>query len=95
MRTLGDRILVKAEKQKEKSAGGLYVAPAADEKTVRGKVVSVGAGRLTVHGERIPVSISVGETVVFGKFAGQEVTDEAGDQTFLVVREDDILAVLP
>lgn len=91
-RTLGDRVLVKQVALKETSRSGLFLATPADEKTVRGEVVCVGNGRITYTGERIPVAVKEGETVIFGKFAGQEVVID--HDTYLVVREDDILTVL-
>lgn len=88
IRPLADRVLVKRVEQEEKTQGGIYIPDTAKEKSQRGEVLAVGPGRLA-EGKFIPVSVSVGDTVVFGKYAGTD----AGEN-HLILREDDIFGVV-
>jgi len=88
---LGDRILVKHLEQSEKTAGGIILPDTAKEKPQEGKVIAVGKGRLLEDGTVKPLEVKVGETVLFAKYTGTEVTHE--EKEFLILREDDILAV--
>ena len=87
----GDRILVKLLAQEEKSPGGIILPDTAKEKPQEGKVVAVGKGRLLEDGTVKPLEVKVGDTVLFAKYSGAEVKHE--DKEFLILREDDILAV--
>ena len=87
----GDRILVKLLEQEEKSPGGIILPDTAKEKPQEGKVVAVGKGRLLEDGTVKPLEVRVGDTVLFVKYSGAEVKHE--DKEFLILREDDILAV--
>jgi chaperonin GroES len=89
---LGDRILVKLLEEKEKSAGGIILPDAAKEKPQEGKVMAVGKGRLLEDGSLWPLEVKVGDTVMFAKYSGTEVTHE--EKEFLILRQDDVLAVL-
>ncbi len=88
-RPLGDRILVKRLESEAKTASGIFIPDAAQEKTQTGKVVSVGGGRRDTNGIVIPVAVKTGDLVYFGKYAGTET-----DSTHLIIREDDILGVV-
>ena len=88
---LGDRILVKHLDQEEKSPGGIILPDAAQEKPQVGKVVAVGKGRLLEDGTLKALEVKVGDTVLFAKYSGSEIEHE--DKEFLILREDDILAV--
>ena len=88
---LGDRILVKHLEQDEKTAGGIILPDTAKEKPQEGKVIAVGKGRLLENGTVKPLEVKVGDTVLFAKYTGAEVTHE--DKELLILREDDILAV--
>ena len=89
---LGDRILVKFLEEKEKSAGGIILPDSAKEKPQEGKVVAVGKGRILEDGTVRPLEVKVGDTVLFAKYSGSEITHE--DKEFMILREDDVLAVL-
>ena len=92
LKPLGDRVLVKPEAVEQKTASGLYIASAAQEKPQRGEVVAVGAGKFTDNGERIPMDVKVGDTVVFGKFGGNEI--KVDGEEYLLMRAEDIFAVV-
>ena len=72
--------------------GGLYIPDTAKEKPQSGKIVAVGPGKLSEEGVRIEPDVKVGQTVLYGKYSGTEVTVEGED--YLILRESDILAVL-
>ena len=89
---LGDRILIKSLEQEAKTAGGIILPDTAKEKPQEGKVVAIGKGRLLEDGSLRPLEVKVGDTVLFAKYSGTEVTHE--EKEFLILREEDILAVL-
>jgi len=89
---LGDRILVKSLEGEEKSPGGIILPDVAKEKPQEGKVIAVGKGRLLEDGTVKPLETKVGDTVLYAKYSGTEVNHE--EKEFLILREDDILAVL-
>lgn len=89
---LGDRILVKFLEEEGKSAGGIILPDSAKEKPQEGKVVAVGKGRVLEDGSVRPLEVKVGDTVLFAKYSGSEVTHDAKE--FMILREDDVLAVL-
>ena len=89
---LGDRILVKLLEEDEKSPGGIILPDTAKEKPQEGRVVAVGRGRLLEDGTVRPLEIRVGDTVLFAKYSGTEVNHE--EKEFLILREEDVLAVL-
>ena len=89
---LGDRILVKSLEGEDKSPGGIILPEMAKEKPQEGKVMAVGKGRLLEDGTVKPLEIKVGDTVLYAKYSGTEVNH--GENEFLILREDDILAVL-
>ena len=93
LRPLHDRVLVKPyEEEEKKTKGGIIIPDTAKEKPQRGKVVAVGEGRILENGQRVPLSVKVGDEVIFGKYAGTEV--EIDDEKYLVMREEDIYAVI-
>lgn len=92
LRPLQDRILVKRVEEETKTAGGLYIPETAKEKPQRGQVVAAGNGKKTDDGKVLPLDVKVGDVVLFGKYAGTEVKVDGED--FLMMREDDILAVV-
>lgn len=87
IKPLADRVVVEAAPAEEKTAGGIIIPDTAKEKPQRGKVVAVGAGK-----KDEPVTVKVGDTVLYGKYAGTEVTIEGKD--YLIMREADIFAVI-
>jgi chaperonin GroES len=86
---LHDRVLVERIKGEEKTAGGLYIPDAAQEKGQTGKVLAVGTGRMDHNGTVHALQVNVGDTVYFGKYSGTEV-----DETQVILREDEILGVI-
>jgi chaperonin GroES len=74
------------------SAGGIVIPDSATEKPVRGQVLAVGNGKILDNGEKRPLDISIGDTVLFGKYSGTEVKVEG--EEILVMREEDIMAVI-
>jgi len=92
LRPLQDRILVKRVEEETKTAGGLFIPETAKEKPQRGQVVACGNGKKTEEGKVLPLDVKVGDVVLFGKYAGTEVKVDGED--FLMMREDDILAVV-
>lgn len=91
LRPLYDRVIVKRFKEEEKSAGGIVIPDAAKEKPIRGEVVAVGHGKPLDNGDLRPLTVKVGDNVLFGKFAGTEIKLEGED--LLVMNESDIMAV--
>jgi chaperonin GroES len=92
LRPLHDRLLVKRLEEKEQVYGGIIIPDTAKEKPQEAKVLAVGPGRVTDDGKLQPIEVKVGDTVVFGKYAGTEVKID-GDE-LLIIREDDVLGVL-
>ena len=93
VRPLHDRVLVKPyEEEEKKTKGGIIIPDTAKEKPQRGKVVAVGEGRILENGQRVPLSVKVGDEVIFGKYAGTEI--EIDEEKYLVMREEDIYAVI-
>lgn len=93
LKPLGDHIVIETAKEEEQTtASGIVLPDSAKEKPQDGKVVAVGSGRLTDSGERVALEISEGDAVIFSKFAGTEVTYD--DKDYLILREDDVLAVI-
>ena len=89
---LADRVVVLPLEDEEQMRGGLYIPDTAKEKPQSGKIVAVGPGKLSEEGVRIEPDVKVGQTVLYGKYSGTEVTVEGED--YLILRESDILAVL-
>ena len=87
---LADRVLVKRlDDDGEQKVGGIIIPDTAKEKPQEGTVVAVGPGKLTDDGNRVPMEVSVGDTVVYSKYGGTEYKE--GETEYLVLREDDIL----
>jgi chaperonin GroES len=92
LRPLQDRVIVKQTEAEEKTKSGIYLPDAAKEKPTRGKVVSVGPGRLDEKGRAMEIPVRVGDTVYYGKYSGTEI--EVDGQKFVILRESDLLGVL-
>jgi chaperonin GroES len=92
LRPLQDRIIVKRVEEETKTAGGLFIPETAKEKPQRGEIVATGNGKKTEDGKVLPLDVKVGDVVLFGKYAGTEIKVDGND--FLMMREDDILAVV-
>ena len=92
LKALGDRIVVRALEQQERTRGGIVLPESAKEKPQEGSVVSVGPGRLLDDGKLKGIEVRTGDRILYGKYAGTEVRIEGQD--YLILREDDVLAVV-
>ena len=92
LRPLHDRILVQRIEESEQKVGGIIIPDSAKEKPQQGKVVAVGAGKIEKDGKRVPLDVKQGDTILFGKYSGQEVRVDGED--YLIMREDEVLAVI-
>lgn len=92
IKPLGDRVIIELVEQVETTASGIVLPDSAQEKPQEGKVVAVGSGRVNDKGEKVALEVSEGDRIIFSKFAGTEVTYEGGE--YLILREDDILAIV-
>ncbi len=92
IRPLHDRIIVERIDEEETSKGGILIPDTAKEKPQEGKVVAVGKGKVRDDGKLQKLDVKKGDRVLFGKFAGTEVTLE--DEEHLIIREDDVLGIM-
>jgi chaperonin GroES len=93
LKPLGDRIIVRRFEAQEKTAAGIYLPDTAKNKPQRGKVLATGPGKLLKDGTRKAPQVKQGDTIVFANWAGDEFKERSGDR-ILVMREEDVLAVL-
>jgi chaperonin GroES len=91
-RPLHDRILVKRAEREEKSKGGIILPETAKEKPLEAEIMAVGTGRRMPDGSLRPLDVKVGDRCLFGKYSGDEVKFDG--EEYLILREDDVLAVL-
>ena len=89
---LADRLVVQALEEVQQTKGGLYIPDTAKEKPMQGKIVAAGPGKLSEEGTRVPLDVKVGDTVLYGKYSGTEVSVDGED--YLILRESDVLAVI-
>lgn len=92
IRPLHDRLVVTRVSEEQTTSGGLFIPDSAKEKPARGVVVAVGEGKRDDSGKRIPLDVSSGDEVLFGKYAGTEL--KLDGEEHIVLREDDVLAVI-
>jgi chaperonin GroES len=92
IKPIRDRILIKPEDKESVTASGIFIPDNAAEKPAKGKVLSVGTGRVTNEGNVIPMVIKEGDTVLYGKFSGQTV--KISEIEHLILTEDDVMAVV-
>jgi chaperonin GroES len=92
VRPLHDRILVKRIEEKESKKGSIIIPDTAKEKPQEGEVIAVGNGKVLDDGTRVALEVKAGDRVLFGKYSGTEV--KIDEQDYLIMREDDILAIL-
>jgi chaperonin GroES len=92
LRPLHDRILVERIEEEEQKVGGIIIPDSAKEKPQQGKVIAVGAGKADKDGKRIPLDVVNGDTILFGKYSGQEIKVDGSE--YLIMREDEVLAVV-
>jgi chaperonin GroES len=91
-RPLHDRIIVQRIDEGEQKIGGIIIPDSAKEKPQQGKVISAGDGKVKDDGKRIPLDVKAGDTILFGKYSGQEI--KLDGEEFLIMREDEVLAVI-
>jgi chaperonin GroES len=92
IRPLHDRLLVERLEEKEVKKGGIIIPDTAKEKPQEAKVIAVGTGKVTDEGRKIPLDVKAGDKILFGKYSGSEV--KIDDKEYLIMREDDVLAIL-
>ncbi|MFO0914110.1 MAG: co-chaperone GroES [Pirellulales bacterium] len=92
LQPLGDRVVVQRDESDEVTAGGIVLPDSAKDKPSRGRVISTGDGKLLQNGSRSKLQVKVGDRVIFHSYAGE--TFKVGDDELLLMREDEILAVL-
>ncbi|MGA2231350.1 MAG: co-chaperone GroES [Tepidisphaeraceae bacterium] len=92
LRPLADRVIVKQSEAETKTASGIVLPDSAKEKPTRGKVISVGPGKLDDHGKRMELGVREGDTVYYGKYSGTEI--EVNGEKFVILRESDVLGVV-
>ena len=92
LQPLGDRVVIEREESETVTAGGIVLPDTAKDKPTRGKVISVGEGRLMDDGAREPLQVKVGDRVLFTSYAGEQF--KLGDRELLLMREEDMLAVI-
>jgi chaperonin GroES len=92
VRPLHDRIIVQRLEEEEQRVGGIIIPDSAKEKPQQGKVIAVGKGRIEKDGKVTPLDVKAGDTVLFGKYAGQEI--KLDGEEYLIVREEEVLGVV-
>jgi chaperonin GroES len=92
VRPLHDRIIVQRIEEGEQKIGGIIIPDSAKEKPQQGKVFAVGNGKVKDDGKRIPLDVKAGDTILFGKYSGQEIKHDG--QEYLIMREDEVLAII-
>ena len=92
VRPLHDRIIVQRIEEEEQRVGGIIIPDTAKEKPQQGKVIAVGKGKIEKDGKVTPLDVKAGDTVLFGKYAGQEIKVD-GDE-YLIMREEEVLGVI-
>jgi chaperonin GroES len=92
IKPLGDRVLIEPASEKEEKIGNIYIPDTAKEKPNEGTVKSVGDGKITDDGKVVPLTVKVGQKVLYGKYSGTEIKENGVD--YLIVRESDILAII-
>jgi len=92
VRPLHDRIIVERLEEEEQRVGGIIIPDSAKEKPQQGKVIAVGKGRIEKDGKVTPLDVKAGDTVLFGKYAGQEIKLDGTE--YLIIREEEVLGVI-
>ena len=89
---LGERLLVEVLEAKETTKGGIVLPDSAKEKPQEAKVVAAGKGRISDDGKNVPLEVKAGDTILFGKYSGTEITVD--DKEYLILKEEDVLAIV-
>jgi chaperonin GroES len=92
IRPLHDRLLVERVEEREVRKGGIIIPDTAKEKPQEGMVIAAGTGKVTQDGKKLPMDVKAGDRILFGKYSGSEV--KLDDKEYLIMREEDVLAIL-
>ena len=92
VRPLHDRIIVQRLEEEEQRIGGIIIPDTAKEKPQQGRIIAAGSGKAKDDGKRIPMDVKAGDTILFGKYSGQEI--KLDGQEYLIMREEEVLAVV-
>jgi chaperonin GroES len=92
VRPLHDRILVQRLEEGEQQIGGIIIPDSAKEKPQRGKVIAAGNGKVKDDGDRVKLDVKAGDTILFGKYSGQEIKLDGVE--YLIMKEDEVLAAI-
>ncbi len=92
VRPLHDRLIIQRLEDGEQKIGGIIIPDSAKEKPQQGKVIAAGNGKSKDDGKRVPLDVKAGDTILFGKYSGQEIKLEGED--YIIMREDEVLAVI-
>ena len=92
IRPLHDRVVVKRVEEERKSAGGIVIPDNVAEKPDQGEVIAVGNGKVLENGTKVPLDVKAGDKILFGKYSGTDIKIDG--QEYLILREDEVLAVL-
>lgn len=92
LKPLGDRLVVEHVEQAEKSSGGVFLPDTAKEKPQEGVVKAIGDGRVLENGTKLPLSVKVGDHIIYSKYSGSEIKLDGTE--FLIISEKDVLAVV-
>ena len=92
LRPLHDRIIVQRLDEGEQKVGGIIIPDTAKEKPQQGKVIAAGNGKINDEGKRFPLDVTAGDTILFGKYSGQEI--KLDGEELLIMKEDEVLAIV-
>src|SRR5438045_2222072 len=92
VRPLHDRLIVERLDEGEQKVGGIIIPDTAKEKPQQGKVIAAGNGKTNDEGKRVPLDVTAGNTILFGKYSGQEIKLDGKD--YLIMKEDEVLAII-
>lgn len=92
LRPLHDRVIIRRLEEGETKVGSIVIPDSAKEKPQQGEVIAVGNGKLLENGDRVPLDVAPGDRILFGKYSGSEI--KLDGEEYLILREDEILAVL-
>jgi len=92
VRPLHDRVIIERIEETEQRVGGIIIPDSAKEKPQQGKIIAAGKGRIEKDGKVTPLDVKAGDTILFGKYAGQEIKIDGKD--YLIMREEEVLGVI-
>ena len=92
VKPLADRLLVRRIEEKEQRKGGIIIPDSAKEKPMEGKVIAVGSGKTEKDGKKTPLEVKVGDRILFGKYAGNEI--KIDDKEHVILREEEVLGII-